>query len=382
MDELSDSTGIELRLIEKALEARIPYNVGFELTPVCNLQCDMCYVRKPWAHVQKEGGINNLDFWLDKARQLKTLGCYVLLLTGGEPLLYPHFFELYSELAKMGFALRVNTNATLITPEIADLLANNRPKRVSVTVYGASNETYEKLCHVKDGYDKCIRGINLLNERGINVCMNLTLVNTNQGDYQRILEFAKKEDIPVKTASYISVFSNKYISSSDILAVRNNPYQAAENEIFALYSKDPQAFRNWLIDKQAYLRSNYHPIFDGCELDCKAGKCSCWVNWRGEMQACVDLAEPKVSLHHYTVSEAWEILKNACAGLAVHTECKDCKLKPLCDVCYANATNEKKHCGSLDYLCQMAEAKARIISSINIQFHEKPYTPSGERMVD
>jgi hypothetical protein len=34
------------------------------------------------------------------------------------------------------------------------------------------------------------------------------------------------------------------------------------------------------------------------------------------------------------------------------------------DVCYANATNEKKHCGSVDYLCQMAHAKADILYEI------------------
>jgi len=75
----------------------------------------------------------------------------------------------------------------------------------------------------------------------------------------------------------------------------------------------------------------------------------------------VDLYEPSFDLKEMSVKEAWEQLKEAVSHLPIHTECKDCKLKLFCDVCYANATNEKKHCGSLDYLCQMAHAKADII---------------------
>lgn len=373
MDILSDANPVEQKLVERANEAQIPISSAFELTPVCNLHCDMCYVRMEKSQVDCHGGLKDLQFWLDKAEQLKKEGCLFLLLTGGEPLMYPWFMELYLALHEMGIIVSLNTNATLLTPEIADILAEHKPRRVNVTLYGASNETYENLCHIKNGYDKCMQGIKMLQERGIQMRLNLTQVVKNQKDYFEMLHFAEREGLHAMAANYISVFSNPLRGSEEIFTARNTPEQAAMNELnFKQYQKGMEEFGQYVYDLQEYLKGPMHPVLEGTKLTCRAGKSSCWVTWQGNLVACVDLNEPAVSLTEYSAHDAWEMLKSAVKELPTHTECKDCKLKPLCDVCYANATNEKKHCGSLDYLCQMAEAKVRIISSIPIQIMEKP----------
>lgn len=40
-----------------------------------------------------------------------------------------------------------------------------RPRRVNVTLYGASGETYKSLCGDETGYAKAMRGIRLLPRR-------------------------------------------------------------------------------------------------------------------------------------------------------------------------------------------------------------------------
>ena len=62
----------------------------------------------------------------------------------------------------MGMILTLNTNGTLINEEWAEFFAKNKPRRINITLYGSKNETYENLCHMKDGFDKTIRGIELL----------------------------------------------------------------------------------------------------------------------------------------------------------------------------------------------------------------------------
>ena len=32
-------------------------------------------------------------------------------------------------------------------------------ERINITLYGASNETYERLCHYPGGFDKAVNGI-------------------------------------------------------------------------------------------------------------------------------------------------------------------------------------------------------------------------------
>lgn len=75
------------------------------------------------------------------------------------------------------------------------------------------------------------------------------------------------------------------------------------------------------------------------------------------MTPCVDMDQPSASLNEFSVTEAWQSIVRACETLPLHTECKGCTLKQVCDVCYANATNEKQQNGGVDYLCRMAKAK-------------------------
>ena len=95
------------------------------------------------------------------AHQMKDAGT-LFCVNGGEPLYYPQFKELYCALKDMGMILTLNTNGTLINEEWAEFFAKNKPRRINITLYGSKNETYENLCHMKDGFDKTIRGIELL----------------------------------------------------------------------------------------------------------------------------------------------------------------------------------------------------------------------------
>ena len=367
MDLLSDANPVEKRLVEKANRLRIPITTAFELTPVCNLNCRMCYVRLGKKQAEALGGVRSMDFWLDLAKQFLEAGNLFILLTGGEPLLYPHFRELYVKLHEMGIVLSANTNALLLDEETADMLQKYPPRFVRLTLYGASDETYERLCGVKNGFTQCMQAIQLLQERGINTRINLTMTTLNQEDYLPMLNLCLEKGIFAMAANYISVFSNPEKGSEEILKIRNTPYQAALNEVRMKARKDGKNFAQYVEERYQYLTQPVYPQMEGTALNCRAGKSSCWVNWKGELKACVDLEKPSFDLTKTSVKEAWVQLKEAVTHLPLHTECKDCKLKPFCDVCYANATNEKKHCGSLDYLCQMAHAKADIL----YQLHER-----------
>jgi hypothetical protein len=70
---------------------------------------------------------------------------------------------------------------------------------------------------------------------------------------------------------------------------------------------------------------------------------------------------PRFDLYQVPVPEAWKQLVAASTELPKHEECADCKLKLVCEVCYAGACHEKKMCGSVDYLCRMAHKKVDIL---------------------
>lgn len=162
MDLFDTNTTFERQLFAKAARNRIPLYGVLELLPLCNLNCDMCYVHLSKQEMQSQGRLRSLDEWISLAKQMKDAGTLFLLLTGGEPLLFPQFKELYCALKDMGMILTLNTNGTLINEEWAEFFTKNKPRRINITLYGSKNETYENLCHMKDGFDKTIRGIELL----------------------------------------------------------------------------------------------------------------------------------------------------------------------------------------------------------------------------
>ncbi|MFR4670868.1 MAG: radical SAM protein [Intestinibacter bartlettii] len=111
-------------LSDKAVKNKIPLSGTFELSPICNMDCKMCYVKMTKSEVDKVGRLRTVEEWISIAEEAKDAGMLFLLITGGEPLLYKGFKELYLKLVKMGLIISINTNATLIDEEMADSLQN------------------------------------------------------------------------------------------------------------------------------------------------------------------------------------------------------------------------------------------------------------------
>ena len=112
---------------------------------------------------------------------MQKAGVVFMLLTGGEPLLYPGFRELYLKLQELGMILTVNTNGTLIDEEWAAFFGAHRPRRINITLYGASEKTYRELCRF-EGYEKTVRAIKLLRAHGVDVKINGSVVKENVHD--------------------------------------------------------------------------------------------------------------------------------------------------------------------------------------------------------
>ncbi len=103
------------KLYQKAEKNKIPLHGTFELSPICNFSCRMCYVRKTAKEIAASGRkMMTLEQWIHLGQKARDAGMLYLLLTGGEPLLWPDFWELYDALYEMGLLIGINTNGSLI----------------------------------------------------------------------------------------------------------------------------------------------------------------------------------------------------------------------------------------------------------------------------
>lgn len=97
MELMEDGTTIEQQMFAMATEKKVPLYGVLELLPLCNLNCDMRYVRMSREEMEEVGRLRTMEEWTKTAEDMMKAGTLFVLLTGGEPLLYPHFRELYQK---------------------------------------------------------------------------------------------------------------------------------------------------------------------------------------------------------------------------------------------------------------------------------------------
>lgn len=347
-------------LFAKASNLNIPLGATFELSPVCNLNCKMCYVRMTINEVDKLGGEKTADEWLDMARQCKEAGSLYLLLTGGEPFFYKDFKYLFTELSKMGFIISINSNGTLLDDEMIDWLIENPPSKINITMYGASNETYKRLCNSPNGYDKVTYAIRRLKKGGITVVINVSLTPYNVQDYDKISEFAKEVDAILRPASYM------------FPPIRRDKDSVGKNERFTpkeagLYDIKTEIDKRGIeqfcenakkIDNemQKACENIEKGIYkDGKTIPCRAGRSTFWINWQGKMTACGIMEEPIVTYPFEDGFDvAWKKIVEKVKETKVLKECCNCKYIGICKPCVAMCVAETGDMnGKPEYICEM-----------------------------
>ena len=133
---------------------RVPLSGSLEITGRCNLRCAHCYMTAYREEAELETG--EVKRVLD---ELADAGCIQLLITGGEPLLREDFREIWRHAKGKGFLLTLFTNAALVDGETAAFLADHPPVFCETTLYGASAETYGRVCGKPEAFDAALAGL-------------------------------------------------------------------------------------------------------------------------------------------------------------------------------------------------------------------------------
>lgn len=356
-------------MFSKASRCKIPLSGTFELSPVCNFSCRMCYVRKtPKEVAASPRPIITLEQWLEIAHQAQDAGMLYLLLTGGEPLLWPHFWELYEALIQMGFLVSINTNGSLIDDAAVERLTRLPPKRVNITLYGASDSTYEALCGAKGVFSKVDHAINALQARGIAVKLNGTLTPYNVCDLEALVDYAQQRKLILETTTYLFPPVRRDPTMTGVNQ-RFSPEEAARHHlrIFRLQNGEEryQAYlkniRKGAIPPPGLDESCVDPL-DG-KIRCRAGKASFWITWDGWMTPCGMMPEPKVELLNRPFGEAWRELTEVSSKLTLSGVCAKCANQQLCHCCAAMALSETGSASGIPtYLCEMVTELMRLSS--------------------
>lgn len=350
-------------LFHKATVERRPICGTFELSPLCNFNCRMCYVHQSEQQLKAQGkALKPVSFWVDLAEQIHKEGVLYLLLTGGEPFLYRDFWTLYEKVADMGFILSINSNGSMLDDGAIEQLKEHPPSRINVTLYGASDETYEKLCGVKQGFTRVDRNIRRLKEAGISVKLNCSLTPYNVADLEKMIRYAEEQELILEIASYMfpPIRLDKNMAGQN---ARFTPEEMAQYELKTALCQRGQEFVEAYAGNIAAgiheIPGSDHPCKEqeGGKILCRAGRAIFWVTWEGKITPCGMMPEPGISLENRTFKEVWELLADKTALIRLAPECRECKNQKICHVCAGMTYGENADFSIRpDYLCRYVQA--------------------------
>lgn len=120
------------------------------------------------------------------------LGIDNIVITGGEPFLYgKELIEILKTCRRMGFNTRINSNGSIVDEEVFSAMEKYNVG-IRVSLYGASEETYEKVTGVK-AFKRVVKFLSKISERNIFLSIGVVLLKgLNEHEAHKMVELAHK----------------------------------------------------------------------------------------------------------------------------------------------------------------------------------------------
>jgi radical SAM protein with 4Fe4S-binding SPASM domain len=286
--------------------------------------------------------------------QLAEAGCLWMTWTGGEILLRPDFADLYRYAKRKGFLLSLLTNGTLLTPGIVDLLVEWYPLVVEITLYGRTQETFERVTGERGAYDRCMHGIRLLLEAGIPLRLKTIAMTLTEHELQAMYDLAAELGVGFRHDGVLfQTFHGKDISDlrlpvAKLVAADNLHPSAAEG-----FEKVDARYRTLVESDPTFVKEYVYT--------CGAGFRSFYIDPYGCMGLCQMTRPAAYDLAAGRFQEGWKLLGELrLRPISKEFECLQCHLAGFCQRCPAFSTLEHGDPETVvEYACSITHLRAQ-----------------------
>ena len=303
--------------------ARI-FTLQWHITQACDLHCRHCYDRSQYKSLTFHQGKKVLDDLAAFCNSRNVHG--QLTFTGGNPLLHPHFEELYEEASKRGFSTAILGNPTS-REQIERLKTIQPPSFYQVSLEGL--EEHNDYMRGKGHFQRVLAFLDLLRELKVYSMVMLTLTRANKDQVLPLAEILR-DRVDLFTFNRLSLVGE----GANLLSV-----DPEEFPVFLRNYAKAAEFNPCLGLKENLLNVIYDgqkkPFFGGCTgYGCGAAFNFLALLADGTVHACRKFPSPLGSILDQSLDE---IYSSSAAKIYRQgpEECRGCRLNPVCRGCLA-----------------------------------------------
>jgi MoaA/NifB/PqqE/SkfB family radical SAM enzyme len=361
---------------------RLPLDGQLDLTYRCNNACRHC-----WLWLAADAPLEQEELSLDEIRRVvdeaRRMGCQAWALSGGEPLLRPDFAEILDYITRKSVYYKLNTNGTLITPQIARLLT--RRGRKMVALYGATAEVHDEVTRTSGSFDATMRGFRYLQEAGAGFEVQIVPMRANYHQYAEMLALADSLSPHYRVGAawlWLSACRSE-ARNRQIAAQRLDPADVVALEEARAGAEVLRA------PGSAEAASSGHPCGvtpgdDRLFAACIEGRRDFHIDPYGQMGFCYYVKDPNLryDLRQGSFQQAWDEFIPSLAGVVrggqeYWDNCGSCDLRQDCRWCGVFGWLEHgRYSAKVDYLCQVA-GEARRFKEELMRTHQRYYRIAG-----
>ncbi len=334
---------------------RLPLEGHIDLTYRCNNSCRHCWISisSDSRKREEELSFDRIKHVVDQAREM---GCRRWSISGGEPMLRGDFKEIFDYATRNSVSYNLNTNGTLITPEIAGLMKKKGSKLVAL--YGATAEVHDHITRNPGSFEATMRGFAYLKEAGAGFCVQVVPMKDNYHQFDDMLGLAASLSKHYRIGAawlYLSAYGCRE-RNSEIMRQRLSPEEVVELD-------KPNLSYEELMRNGAGCGSSQ--TRDGGSLfgPCISSRNDFHIDPYGKMAFCYFIKDPvlRFDLKKGDFKECWDgfipsLANNVRPTKEYSENCGACELRNDCRCCPVYAYLEHGRLGAkVEYLCAVAK---------------------------
>ena len=255
---------------------------------------------------------------------------------------------------RIGLFIHLFTNATLVTPQIADKLKELQLVSLEISLHSLRKDRFDRFTRAEGSYDRVMEAIRLFRERGLEIALKISLTKNNIDEVRDLKKFAEDIQAYPEWSYMIRPMSD---GSKENTSLRLTPDEICEaNKVLGQdqVKEEDNLTRNSLKDRAEPEKDLTRPKFFRCQV----GKDGLAITPYGEMKPCLEFTPTKYHVFDRSLKESWKMLGDLVESFSPGPEykCLDCDLGPFCSSCPAKARLE---CGNMnacpDYYRRTAE---------------------------